>query len=118
MDYGEGSSLNLDDHLTNLKEFVEKLNNLEPSKQIHYIKKLTDQEIDYLSEIVLNFLSSKIKVNIANYQSLKKSKNILYHLASPKKSSKFKKKIFSTLKGLNILNILLPVAIQTLIRLT
>ena len=97
-----------DDRLCKLKLFLIKLNKLSHSKRLTYLQTIKPNEIDLISEIVLNFLNDNIKVDIRSYTFLKRLKKTLYILTHKSKSYILKRNLLSTLKGLQILKILLP----------
>ena len=97
-----------DDRLCKLKSFIIKLNKISHSKRLTYLQTIKPDEIDLISEIVLNFLNDNIKIDIRSYTFLKRLKKTLYILTSKTKSYILKRKLLSTLKGLQILKILLP----------
>ena len=97
-----------DDRLCKLKSFIIKLNKISHSKRLTYLQTIKPDEIDLISEIVLNFLNDNIKIDIKSYTFLKRLKKTLYILARKSKSYILKRKLLSSLKGLQILKILLP----------
>ena len=97
-----------DDRLCKLRSFIIKLTNISHSKRLIYLQTIKPDEIDLISEIILNFLNDNIKVDIKSYTFLKRLKKILYILVRKSKSYILKRKLLSSLKGLQILKILLP----------
>ena len=103
-----------DERLYNLKEFIIKLNSLSHFNRLSYLKTIKSNEIDLISEIVLNFLNSNIKSDVKSYTFLKRLREILYILVNKSKSYISKRKILNSLKGLQILKLLLPLVSITL----
>ena len=95
-------------------KFLKYLQKLSNSGRKFYMKNIKNKEIKILSEVILNFLHCNIKHNINSVLHLKRVKKYIYLLASKKISYSKKKNILQSLKGLSILNIILPLAINTL----
>ncbi len=103
-------------HINNLVLFLEKFNKLSQSERVDYIKNNSSEKtINYFSELASNFLKGNIKPNTTSFKHLKRIKNYIYKLASKKTARKYKHKLLSSIKGLQILNILIPLALQTLL---
>lgn len=80
------------------------------NKQRHdYLKLIKLKEIKQLTEICMNILNGNIKITNKIKIILKRVCVIFYKLASRTTSFKEKKKLWSGLKGLHILNIILPI---------
>ena len=99
-------------HANKLIDFVSKLLKLSHSERLNHFKNITQEEVDFISEIVLNFIQCNIKHDRKSFLLLKRMKKYLYLLACKKTAISIKKKIIHSLKGLNILNILLPLTID------
>ena len=99
-------------HANKLIDFVSKLLKLTHTERLNYFKSITKEEVDLISEIVLNFLHCNIKHDRKSFSLLKRMKKYLYLLASKKTAKTIKKKIIQSVKGLAILNILLPLTID------
>ena len=101
-------------HVKNLLGLLTKLSKLNHSERIVYIKSITKKEIKLISEVIYNLLHFNIKTDFKSLSILKRVKKYLYKLSSKRVSHLIKKKILQTLKGLNILNIVIPLALNTL----
>ena len=77
------------DRLCKMKQLMIKLNNLSHSDRLSFMKNIKSDEIDWISEIVLNFLNNN-------------------------KSYFFKRQLLSSLKGLQIFKFILPLSPITL----
>lgn len=91
------------------RSLVEKLlkkNNLE---RLQYLKLLNPKELNLLSEITLNIIRGTVKISKKTKTILGRVRKTLYKLASKSVKSEIKKKLWINLKGLHILNILLPI---------
>lgn len=95
-----------------ISNFIKTILKLKHSERIIYFKTITKTEIDILSEIVLNFIKTNIKVDSKAYNLLKRLQVEIGKLAKSKVSYKIKREIIRSIKGLNIINILLPFAIK------
>lgn len=102
------------EHFNKLINFLKQITKLSNSERLRYIDKFTNEELNYISEIVLNFLNNKLKTGFIEFNTLKNTRKELHSLVSKSKSYRLKRKLLKTLKGLNILNILLPLALNTL----
>ena len=67
-----------------------------------------------ISEIVLNFLNNNIKTDVKSYTFFKRLKESLHVLPKNNKSYIFKCQLLTSLKGLQILKLLLPLVSITL----
>ena len=95
-----------------LKIFIKKIHGLTHSYRLKYIKKISKIEKNYLNEIVCNFLKKKIKIKQKHFQlytRLKRLRSDLWKLADKNNSISLRKKILSSIRGLAILNFLLPI---------
>ena len=99
-------------HFNRLKIFIKKIHGLTHSDRLEYIKKISKIEINFINEIVCNFLKKKIKIKQKHfklYTRLKRLRSDLWKLADKNNSISLKKKILSSIRGLAILNFLLPI---------
>ena len=102
-------------HFRSLKDFISKILSFKKtSERLTYLKQVTNREIDYISEIVFNFLKNKIHVNYREFSKLKKIKNFMRDFVKNKKGYRIKKKLILTVKGLYLINIIFPLALNTL----
>lgn len=95
-------------------KLVTTLSTLTNSERIAYLSRSKKEEIRIISEIVHNFLKCNIKCDTQSLRRMRRVKKYLYQLASKKISFSSKRQILQSLKGLNILNILLPLVLNTL----
>ena len=102
------------EHVKKLISFIEKILQLSQTERAIYFKSIKSAEIDLVTEIILNFIECNVKHDNSSLQILKRVKNYMYMLASKKTSIALKKKILQSLKGLNILNIVLPLVLNAL----
>ena len=72
------------------------------------------QELDLISEIVLNFINCTIKHDSNSLKLLRRVETYMYTIASKKVGVSVKRKILQSLKVFNILNIVLPLVINQL----
>jgi len=101
-------------HYHSIGEFVRGLLSLNTAALVKYLKSLKNKEIDYTSEIVLNFLNGRIGTNCNTLKALLRMRNDLHILASKSTSYKNKKLVLNSLRGLNIIKVLLPLALDRL----
>lgn len=94
-----------------IQNFLTLILNLTPTQRVKYIKSLSDRETDYISEICLNFLKSNILVEKEAIRPLNSLQSEIRALASKKKSREYKKKLLLTLKGLRVLQYLIPIVL-------
>jgi hypothetical protein len=99
-------------HLKNLLTYLLYINKLPASKKIQHFQKISKKRLDYISEIILNFLNSNIKTDNSIINKLQPLREILHKIASKKTSLVLKKHIISSLKGIYILHTLLPLTIK------
>lgn len=95
-------------------QFIQYIQSLKSSDQQTVLKKINNTQIDYISEICLNFLSSNINTGYTKISLLAKFRNYIHKLSSRSVSYKTKRIIITSLKGLYILKILLPLTLQVL----
>ena len=101
-------------HIKKLISFLRKLSQLKHSERLEYMKTITKPEVKLISELVYNFLHSNIKTTRKSLLLLKRLRKYLHQLSKKRISYLIKKKLLQTLKGLNILNIIIPLALNTL----
>ena len=101
-------------HKELLLEFLRKLNKLKSSERLIYFNSISQAEVKLLSELAVNFLQSNLNVDYRSYKLLDKIKRYVRDLASKIKSFAFKKKLLQTVHGLNIVNILIHLGLNTL----
>lgn len=87
---------------------------MKSSEQQLALRNINNHQIDLISEICLNFLNSNIKTSYSKLNLLAKFRNYLHKLSSKSISHKLKRNILSSLQGLYILKLLLPVSLQAL----
>lgn len=102
------------DKIKKIVSFLESLKHSKLKDRHIFISKLENREIDYISEICLNLLHLNIKPPHSKISLLNRLKTVIQALISKTKSYKIKKKLLSSIKGLQLLNIILPIALKTL----
>ena len=102
------------DHFQNLHSFIKKILALKSSERLNYFKTITNTEIDFICEIITNFLHKKIPSDYRSYSLLEKIKDFLRKFIKTKKGYKLKKKLILTLKGLHMIAVLFPLALNFL----
>ena len=113
MDKGE-SVIKVDDsHILKLVTFIKKILTLSNTERIKYFRSIIQTEIKLIIEIIRNFLDDNIQVDYKSYNLLKRLKNFLYKLVNKKISIKNKRKLLSTIKGIQTVAILFPLALNT-----
>lgn len=100
------------DRLSKILEFLKKY--IRIPVQERFKVKLDRLEIDYCSEIILNFLNKNIQPSSTKIELLKKFKPLLYKIIDKKTSRRVKSRVFSSVKGVIILHHLLPHAINAI----
>ena len=101
-------------HVRQLVNLLNKLKTLKPSERLNYFKNISKSEIKLISEIIHNFLKFNIKSDLKSLSISKRMNKLLYKLSSKRVSYLVKKQLLQTLKGLNILNLIIPLALNTL----
>jgi len=94
-----------------LRKFIEKLLKLNQKERREYMKSISDRELKFIKEIAYNIVKGTIPLSHTTYNKLKRVKTQLYSLFS----KKFSNILFFSLKGLRILNIILPIALNYLL---
>ena len=95
-------------HMNKFKKFIKKISNLSHTERIHLKKNIDLVEVNYVSEIILNILQGQIKIDFRSHTLLKRMKNYLRKLRSKSVSYKVKKQLLTTIKGLHLINIIIP----------
>ena len=88
--------------------FINLLLGLPPSKRSKIINHCRKQQLDAISEIILNFLNRNLTRDPSIIQALKPHKKSLHKLILKKFPLTKKKKILSSKRGAGILSVLLP----------
>ena len=101
-------------HIRKIFVFAKKLLNYSHIEKVEYFKAIKREELDLISEIVLNFIKCIIKHDSNSLKLLHRVKTYMYTIASKKAGVSVKKNILQSLKGLNILNIILLLVINQL----
>ena len=89
-------------YLSRVYKFLIRLKSIAISKRCKYIKGISREELNYICEIILNFLHSKIKVGFITLKKLKKFRSLMHKLVAKNISANKKKSILCSLKGLYI----------------
>jgi len=97
-----------------VRKFIRKLLKLNQRERYDFMKTISNSELEIIEEISHNILKGNIPLNYRIYNILKRLKKQLYLLTSSKNSKKIKKKLLLSLKGLTILNTILPIALNFL----
>ena len=77
-------------------------------------KKITSRQIGFVVEIVINFLKGRFSPDHRTFQFLERCKAFMRELVSKSTSWQVKKKLLQTLKGLHVLNLIVPLLIAAL----
>ena len=85
-----------------------KLEKMSQVKRREFFGKMSKDDCLLLSETALNFLNGRIQPDVNSFTLLKRCAKHLKQLASKKISLKSKKKILQTIKGLQIVTVLIP----------
>ena len=101
-----------EERLILIKKFIEKYLSIKLEKR--GLIDFTKEEIDFVSEICLNFLKTNIKAGFTKISLLKKVRNEIRLLSRKKFGRGIKRKILKSLKGIHLLNILLPIALDNI----
>lgn len=86
-------------------ELIKKSN----KERVNYLKTLNKNDLNLLSEISMNVIRGNVPITKKTKTILTRVKQTLRKLASKSVKSEVKKKIWFGIKGLYILNILLPI---------
>ena len=98
--------------LRKFANFFIKKNQIE--RRIFLKKKITNSQIKLVVEIVLNFLKGRFCPNYRQLELLKRCKTFMHKLTLKSTSNKVKKTLINSLKGLHVINLLLPLLISKL----
>lgn len=98
-------------------DFLRKYVYKKPTDHFKNIDLLSDKEIDFIAEVCKNFLRENIPLGREFIRLLRPARREIIVLSSRKYRRKLKKNILKTLKGLQILNILIPAALKTLLNI-
>lgn len=96
--------------LNSIHHFIRQFNKLKLLEKVVFLKQLTDEQVSYIEEICYNFLKSNIPTKERQVKLLSKLKKFIYSIISSKHSRKYKKKLISSVRGLHLLNVLVPLA--------
>jgi len=113
---GKRSRINKE-RLKELLTFLTEYKNISFTERKEFLSNLSDKQVDIISEILNNFLKNNIKTKSNTVSILKKLKHDIRKISSSTCSRTIKRKIFKSVKGIHILNLLLPFAIQKIINL-
>lgn len=94
------------------KDLLTLLSKLNKDKRKKFISLLKKREIDSISEIFNNFLNKRLTTDPRHINRLKPFSQQITAVARKKTATGLKKKILSSLKGGNILAVLLPLAVN------
>ena len=75
---------------------------------MQFFYNIDSDEVNYVSGIILNILQRRIKTDFKLHTILKRMKNYLLKLKSKSVSYKVEKQLLTSLKGLNLINIIMP----------
>ena len=103
-----------DTRLDSVKRFVNELTGLNQKQRFEYLKTISNRDIALIREILINVINGNINVGYDRYILLKRVKKYIYKLVSKTTSIKLKKKILASIKGLQILSLVLPLVIEFL----
>ena len=114
MDFKKPAEKNVN-HFELVKTFIKKILELKKNRdRLAYLKQIKNKEIDFISEIILNFIKKRIPVDYQNFSRLKKIEQFMKEFIKNKKAYKLKKKLILSLKGLYLLSVLFPLALKVL----
>lgn len=105
-----GGRKHREERLNRILDVINKYLNVPFDKKKAFILSITKTSLNYIIEVIYNFLNCKFKIGYTALNKLKKFKKFLYDLVSRKKSITNKKKLLSSIRGLYVLNILLAKA--------
>ena len=100
-------------HLEKIENLAKKILKFKQSDRYLYFKTISNQDIKLISEIILNFLKNNLEVDFESFNLLKRVKKELYTLSSKKISYKNKRALLFSIKGLHIINLVLPLFLDT-----
>ena len=112
MDKPRSTGKVINSHFIQLEDFVKKILQLKPSERRLYFQNINNYELDLISEIISNFLEKRIPVDYKSFTLLQKIKTFLRDFIKLKKSQKIKRRMLQSLKGLHLISILFPIALN------
>ena len=98
-----------DYRLDKTRDLIRRLAGLSQVERIVYFKNISLHEIEIIEDILLNVVRGNVPLNKKIFNYLKRIKKYIYLLISKKISKKTKKRILYSLKGLQIITLLLPI---------
>ena len=110
----ENTSLN-DYRFLKIRELVTRLKTLNQLERVEYFKKISNNDLDIIEEILLNATRGNIPLTAKAFKILRGTRKYIYNLISNKVSKKNKKQILYSLKGLQIISLILPLVSNLLI---
>ena len=113
MDKGESTIEVEDSHILKLVSFIKKILCMSNTDRINYFHSIPETEIKLILEIITNFLNENIEVDYKSYSLLKRIKIFLYKLVDKKSSIKIKRRLLKSIKGLQLVAVLFPLALNT-----
>ena len=96
-------------HAKSLKDMISKIIDMKHSDRLLYLRDLNDVEFKLIQEIVINFMQKNLKTPPETFHELQKIKDFMRAFVSCKNSKKRKRALLTTLKGLRMVALLLPV---------
>ena len=93
---------------------LEKINSIKNSERIDLIKSFKKNQVNLISEIVFNFLKGTYFIPSPAFQLLNRIKSTVRLLGSKKTSLSKKQSVLSSIKGLQVINILTPYILKVL----
>jgi hypothetical protein len=113
-----GESFNFNEEkLRDISKFLHLFKSLNITDRKKLLSNLSDREVDFISEVIKNFLKRNIRARPSIVLKLKKFKREIRNLSSREYSRNIKRKILNSIKGISILNLLLPFAIQKIVNI-
>ena len=103
-----------DTRMNSVRGIVNELIRLNQKRRFEYLKSISNRDIALIREILINVINGNINVGYDRYILLKRVKKYIYKLVSKTTSIKLKKKILASIKGLQILSLVLPLVIEFL----
>ena len=97
-------------HINELKRFIKKILKFNQKERSDYMKNISYNELNLIKEIVYNILRGTVPLDYETYLNLKRVRVYLYSLSNEKVESS--KKLLQSLKGLRILNLILPIVLE------
>ena len=96
--------------MNELKRFIKKILKFNQKERSDYMENISDYELKLIKEIVYNILRGTVPLDYETYINLKRVRLHLYSLSNKKVESS--KKLLQSLKGLRILNLILPIVLE------